>query len=272
MGECRVCRDGCFGVRSGSASGRIRRGHFRSQPRVGEPRSRCRYHHPEIRQHALQSHLRAVRRLRGFVGSVVRRVHPLLGVVRVRPRPALFLHRSAFRRPIFQPRATLRVRGRPDAVRLLLQGGVGVHVAHGPPARRHPLPRLANRTRARSPVRDVSTAGHAGSAGLLYDPQFRPSRSDRRTDPLGDRVESARALLRRHALARRRQSVCAQLDEGRDRLLEFRHHRVAAPRVGGPEHRSRHGPRPHAARPSRQVRRRPQRRSITTSGTHRPIR
>src|SRR5450631_132421 len=77
-----------------------------------------------------------------------------------------------------------------------LKGSFGVHAAHRPASRGHPLPRLANGARARATLRDLRAHRDARPAGLFHDPQLRAPRTYRRTYPLGHRVEPPGVFLR----------------------------------------------------------------------------
>ena len=99
-------------------------------------------------------------------------------------------------------------------------------------------------------------------SGLLHGPQLQPSGHRGRVGAVGHRPMQPRSLLRLCAAARRLQPVRVQSAQGRDRVLELRHDRVARARVGGLLLRPGMRPRAHPLSPPRQVRRRPQRRRL----------
>ncbi len=256
--------------RQGRRAGR--RG-LRSESRAGDPRQSCRDHPADVRDPAARPDLRDARGLQGSLGPLVRRRHPLHGLLRLRARAQVLLHRAALAGQLLQPRQHLRLQGRRPALRLLLACGDGVPVEGGQASGRHPLPRLADRPGPGLPVRDLSAARDDPSAGLSHHPQLRPSGRHRRGDPARHRPAPAGALLPLRPNARQSPSQGTEPAQGRHRLFQLRHHRLAALclRDQGPGPGLRSGADP--AHPSDEVRRRGQRhrlRHLESGG--RPVR
>ena len=159
-------------MRAGGQGRRPRRRGLRPQPRAGNPRPRRRDHPSQVRLHALRPHLGPAGCLREPVGAVVQLPHPLHRLVRFRARPQVLLHRAAFRRQLLQPRRLLRLCRRAHALRLLLQGRPGVPAQDRQAARRHPLPRLADRAGAGAAVRNLQVRRHGELPRLPHDAQL----------------------------------------------------------------------------------------------------
>src|SRR6516162_4750570 len=105
-----VCGDGGARVRSGGQGRRAGRRGVRPEPGAGVARECGRDHPAEVHRPAVLRYLGPAAQLSRLAGAMAWRSRPLHGVVRLRERPEVLLHRAALGDRLLQPGPPVRVR------------------------------------------------------------------------------------------------------------------------------------------------------------------